>query len=372
MTVYIVIFALCAGALALTIYNMLVWPRVASFGSRPSASVSILIPARNEERNIVPCIESALAGSAAVTEVAVYDDHSTDATAARVLELAAGDRRVLLLPPQPIPAGWYGKPFACSQLAARAAGHWLLFIDADTRLKPGAADRIAAEAERRDASFLSCWPGLDLGGFWEAIFMPMLNFVVFTLFPAPLSFKMNMPSLGLAHGACIIARKADYDRIGGHALVKNEVFEDTLLARAWRAAGLRSLCLDGQEVIRVRMYASLPEIWRGFKKIAYPAFRREFTFWSFLAFHAAAFVSPFVVAAADAAGGSVSSLAWGAAIATLAIRAIQARRFNYPLWSVLFHPIAECALIALSLASWWRCRIGGGVEWKGRTYRGNA
>lgn len=370
MNLWILVFAVSLAVLGLMAANMLGWPRVAPVGAARAGSVSVLIPARNEEANIVRALESALNGSPAVLEALVYDDHSTDRTAVLVEDMAARDPRIRLVPPQPLPAGWCGKPFACSRLAESARGEWMLFLDADAVVSPGAVDAIAAEAVRRGATFLSCWPGLEIAGFWEKVFMPMLNFVVFTLFPAPLSLTLQLPALGLAHGACILTRAEEYRRTGGHAMVRGELFEDTALARAWRGAGRKGVCLDGQAVVRVRMYDSLGAIWKGFQKNAYPAFRHESSFWLFLAFHALIFVLPFIAAGFHAAAGRFVWPVWGAAAAGLAGRALQAARFGYPFGSVLLHPIAECGLIAVALASWIKCRAGAGIEWKGRIYRG--
>ncbi len=86
-----------------------------------------------------------------------------------------------------LPEGWCGKTFACASLAAEARGDWMLFLDADARLSPDAVSRMMAEAGQRACTFLSSWPGLVLASAWERALMPMLNFVVFTLFSAPLS-----------------------------------------------------------------------------------------------------------------------------------------------------------------------------------------
>ncbi|MBN1270053.1 MAG: glycosyltransferase [Kiritimatiellae bacterium] len=371
-TIMLAIFFVSLLLLALMIYNMAGWPRVAPGDGSPSGTVSVLIPARNEQENIGPALERALAQAPAVREILVYDDHSTDGTAEIVGAFAARSGCVRRVPPQPLPDGWCGKPFACSRLATEAGAEWLLFLDADTSLQPDATARIVAEAERRKVTFLSCWPGLELRGPWEKLFMPMLNYVVFTLFPAPLSLTMDLPALGLAHGACILMRREEYVRTGGHAMVRHELFEDTALARAWRAAGLRGLCLDGQDLVRVRMYDSLGAIWTGFQKNAYPAFRHETSFWLFLVFRFVCFVLPFVAALAASAAGMLSVPAWGAAAAVLLGRAAQVRRFGYPLWSVFLHPLAECALVAVGLTSWYKCHFGTGIDWKGRIYRGRA
>lgn len=354
--------------LALTLWNVFRWPRV-----RPCAgvietdAVSILIPARDEESNIAACLEGAVAQGGVVREILVYDDHSTDATPRIVEEYSW--RRVRRLSPKPLPTGWCGKTFACAQLAAEARGRWLLFIDADARLCESAVARAVAEADARGVSLLSCWPALELRSFWERALMPLLNFVVFTLYPAPLALKRNDASLGLAHGSFILARRDAYARTGGHELVRGEIFEDTRLAQVWRASGEKSLCLDGRGVLSVRMYRSFSEIWRGFQKNFFPAFRRERSFWAFVALHFAVFLLPFLLAPALWSSETARPFAALSIIAVIAARLALALRFRQPLWSVLLHPLGECVLLALGVSSWWRCRRGRGVEWKGRRYR---
>jgi len=348
--------------LAVVMWNVLAWPKVAAAARSHPQSVSVLIPARNEERNLAACLDAVLR-QGAVAEVLVYDDHSTDATGMIVGEYAQRDSRVRLIPAVALAAGWCGKNFACAQLARAASAEWMLFLDADARLANDAVARIVDEAQRRKLTFLSCWPGLELLGFWERALMPMLNFAVFTLFPAPLSLIRRDASLGLAHGACLMAHRATYEAIGGHTAVRNEIFEDTRLARLWRTSGERGLCLDGQHVVSVRMYDSLSAIWSGFQKNFFPAFRYESSFWAFLALHAALFLVPFIVILWMA-----TLSVWAVAACVLAMRVLLAWRFRHPWWSVFLHPLSEMILIALGLSSWWRCKSGKGVEWKGRQY----
>lgn len=346
-----------AAVAALVAFNVLLWPRVRPAAAVEMEPVSVLIPARNEEKNLPACLEAALA-QPGVAEVLVYDDHSIDGTAAAVARYARRDPRVRYLAPEPLPSGWRGKTFACQRLAQQASSPWLLFLDADARLAPQALGGVLAEAQRRGVTLLAAWPGLDMGSFAEKLLMPMLNFVVLTLYPAPLAIRRpGDASLGLAHGALMLARKDAYERVGGHAAVRAELFEDTLLARQWRRRGERSLCLDGQHVVRTRMYASFGEIRRGFEKNFYPAFRSAASFWTFLAFHAVFLLGPFLAGV------------WPAAGCVLAARLLLALRFGHSLWSILFHPVAECVLLVVGLSSWWHFRHGPGVEWKGRRYR---
>jgi glycosyltransferase involved in cell wall biosynthesis len=352
--------------LALALWNAVAWPKFTAAGPVRPGLVSVLIPARNEEANLAACLESALRQGATVGEALVYDDHSTDATPRILAAYAARDVRVRAVDPSPLPDGWCGKNFACARLAEEARGAWLLFLDADARLSEGGVARMVEEAIKREVTLLSAWPSLTLVSFWERALMPMLNFVVFSLFPAPLSLVRNDASLGLVHGACILVERAGYQAVGGHAAVRDEIFEDQRLARLWRERGGRGLCLDGQGVVDVRMYSSLAGIWRGFQKNFFPAFRHESSFWGFLLMHAAMFLAPFIM--------PFWIRAWPmwpmymAVACALAIRALLVLRFGQPWLSVLLHPLAEAILLAIGLSSWLRCKSGRGVVWKGRRY----
>ena len=347
--------------------NVLFWEKIGVLDTALDQAVSILIPARNEEANLAACLDAALRQDGGLLEVLVYDDHSMDATRQIILNYAKRDSRVRLIEPEPLPVGWCGKPFACFQLAQAATADWLLFIDADARLAENAVGRIVMEAKHRELTFLSCWTGLVMMSFWEKVLMPMLNFVVLTLFPAPLSVKRMDKSFGIAHGACILTHRQTYFKISGHAAIKDQLFEDVRLAQYWRAQGERGLCLDGQAVVQTRMYNSFAEIWRGFQKNFFPAFRYEFSFWLFIGFHIVAFFLPFLLLP-FAALGLVPKIFILIAGIVLTMRLLLALRFNHPLWSVLFFPLAEAILIARGIASWWQCKFGGGVEWKGRSY----
>lgn len=347
----------------IALVNAVFWPKPGRASLSYSNEVSVLIPARNEEANLPACLDSVLKQGDQVREVLIYNDHSTDGTAEVIADFAERDARVHSVQVWPLEAGWCGKNFACWQLAKTASGKWLLFIDADAQLADGAVARMVEEMNRRQLQLLSCWPGLELVGFWERVLMPMLNFVVFASFPSPLSLAFNSPSLGLAHGACLMFDCESYEEIEGHSAVRDQIFEDTRLAQLWRERGKRGLCLDGQDVVRVRMYSSFDEIWQGFQKNFFPAFKREASFWGFLAFHFVVFLLPFMWAVFQP-DFRIALVA----LIVLLIRLVLSLRFRQPIWAVLLHPIAEAILIALGFSSWRRCKTGQGVLWKGREY----
>jgi glycosyltransferase involved in cell wall biosynthesis len=112
--------------------------------------VSVLIPARNEERSIRAAVEAVLASAGVELEVIVLDDHSDDSTAPIVRQLAATNSRVRLLDGPELPDGWCGKQYACCNLAKKASFDLLLFLDADVRVAPAGLARIVAFLEVAD------------------------------------------------------------------------------------------------------------------------------------------------------------------------------------------------------------------------------
>jgi chlorobactene glucosyltransferase len=355
--------------LFIAICNWAFWPKVKEASVQYNDLVTVLIPARNEENNLPKCLDSVLSQGAVVAEVLIYDDHSTDKTSQIIHHYSSQFPQIKLVSPLSLPPGWCGKPFACHQLAKQATGDWLLFLDADVRLTPNAINRMIAEGQARQVTFLSCWPRFQMETFFERLLMPLLNFVVFSMFPGPLSF-IKRPEfefnarLGLAHGACMLFERNSYEAFGGHESVKDQIFEDTRIAQLWRASFRKGLCLDGQEIVYLRMYTSFEEIWKGFQKNIYPAFQHKYNFWLFLSLHTFVFLLPFIFVVAL----KNSALLW-VILTILLTRLMIVLRFRQPLVSVILHPFGELMLILLGVSSWWGCKYGKGVVWKGRAYQ---
>ena len=358
-----------AGCLLVTFCNCIFWPKVRITSKRYSKVASVLIPARNEEKNLPRCLDSVIEQGLVVAEILVYNDHSTDSTLQIINEYEAQFSSIKLVSVSPLPSGWCGKPFACVQLAKQAKGDWLLFMDADTRLTPNAINRMLFEAQTRQVTFLSCWPKFQMESIAEKILMPILNFVVFSLFPSPLLFLKRpefdfKSQLGLAHGACMLFQRSAYEKFGGHEKVKDQIFEDTRIAQLWRASGRQGICLDGQDIVYLRMYSSFSEIWAGFQKNIFPAFQNERSFWMFLSLHVMVFLFPFVWGLIH----NTSLLLLIISFVLLA-RLLLIIRFRHSLLSILFHPVGELVLVLIGLTSWWHCKYGSGVVWKGRKYQ---
>ncbi len=352
-----------AGLFALLVDNLRRFPRLPDdVPTMSRVRVSVGVPARDEERVIGDCLASLLAQEGVSLEIRVLDDGSSDRTAAIVREIAERDGRVTLLEGAPLLEGWKGKPHACQQLGEAATGEWLLFVDADVRLGPGAIAAALAQAEAARADLLSVFPEQVCGSWSEKILIPTLGFILLAFLPFRFLERPD-PRIAAANGQFMLFRREAYRAINGHAGVKDAIVEDIVLARRVKAAGGRLAIADGTGRVFCRMYRSLGEIWHGFSKNLYPAFGgKPAPFWFSMGLLGMFFVLPWVLAIGGVAW------AWVAVALALGMRAILAWRLRQSVWAVLGHPLAMVFLLALGLRSFGVARSGRTVPWKGRTY----
>src|SRR4030042_1400096 len=181
----------------------------------PAPLVSVLNPARNEEENIETCLKSLQKQDYPNFEILVLDDNSKDRTAELVEGMAAKDDRIELIKGEPLPDGWSGKPFACYQLAEKARGSWLLFIDADTTHAPHMLRSTLALALELKLSLLSGFPRQMAESLPEKIAMPLMYFVIMSWLPLWWLQRSREPKPSLALGQLLLFPREDYWRIGG-------------------------------------------------------------------------------------------------------------------------------------------------------------
>jgi len=247
--------------------------------------VSVIIPARNEQKNIRRCLRSVLAQKYPDLEVIVADDRSCDSTAdivreifndylaeARSLERDSScsppRKSVRLIQIDRLPQGWTGKNFALAEAARQARGEWFLFLDADTTQDPTNILAAIRYARREGADMLSLLPRLINIGFWERLLQPVLGGMLVIRFPIHSVNDSKKAGCAFANGQYILIKKRAYEAIGGHAGVRGELLEDIAMAKRLKATGRFRLKLAlGADVCAVRMYGSLRDIWRGWQRI---------------------------------------------------------------------------------------------------------
>src|ERR1700756_1169679 len=224
-------------------------------------SVSVIVPARNEEASLRACLESLVAQQGITFEIIVVDDGSTDRTRA----IAESFPEVRLIEPGPLPPGWTGKNNAVTAGAREARGKWLLFTDADTVHKPGSLAAAIKEAEEHDVVLLSYSPEQEVHGFWERAVMPVIFAELARKYP-PSAVSDYSTNMAAANGQYLLISRAAYDKAGGHAAVANSLLEDVALARAVRNASLRIRFRYAPEAVRTRMYRGFSQLREGWTK----------------------------------------------------------------------------------------------------------
>ena len=333
--------------------------------------VSILVPARNEGRNIEACLRGLLAQEYPRFEVVVLDDGSTDDTAERVRGLM-GDARLRLLRAPPLPDGWAGKAHACFQASRAARGEWLLFVDADTRHEPELLSRAVSAAVASKADLLSTFPRQHTGSPGEALTVPFIYWVLFTLLPLREAHERPEPALCAACGQFLLVRRAAYLDTGGHAAIPLSTHDGLHLARRFKSLGRRVHLADLSPWVSCRMYQGWRGCWTGFTRNAFEATGSLRATAGLLAAEGLLFAAPFGFLAWGAAAGW-PPWAWPVAGQVLLLLAIQTAlrgRFGYPWLTVVFHPLGILLLMAIQCASALRALRNVETEWKGRRVGG--
>jgi hypothetical protein len=242
--------------------------RTPSLATEPLPPVSILIPARNEERSIGRVLESALQTKGIEFEVIVLDDASTDRTAEIVREFSQQDPRVRLESAPPLPSGWCGKQHACWALSQRARYDLFLFIDADVSLEPTGAARTVSFLQQTQVDLVSGVPRQEFSGFLDRLLIPLIHFVLLGFLPMGRMRKTTDPAVGAACGQLILSTRSGYEKTSGHEQVKQSLHDGLELPRLYRRHGLRTDLFDATSTAVCRMYHSEYETWKGLEKNA--------------------------------------------------------------------------------------------------------
>lgn len=346
------------------------WPtRGAWPAARPAPRLSVVIPARNEERVIASCVGSVLRQDYPNLEVIVVDDGSDDGTAEIVEDLVAADPRCRLVRGRPLEPGWLGKCNALDHGVAHATGEYLLFIDADVVVAPGAATAGVLEMERRSLALLSLWPYHTVRG---VLASPVQSVVVgFALFADAMQrvFGRRFPEALGVWGPFILVEAAAYAAVGGHATVRGDVNEDQMLGRRFREAGLRTAMLQGTELVSVTMYDDLPALWFGWTKNMFLTLGSSYALAVGAAVMAIAVTCGGLLGGiAGAAAGSLPVVGLSSLVIALQVAAatLVARHVRIAA-ALALTPIGGLVTAAIVLASAFNAATRRQVRWKGRS-----
>lgn len=354
--------------------------RINSKDKENSPLISVLIPARNEERNIGDCLTSLIHSDYDNLQILVVDDRSDDRTAEIVKSFASQDSRVRLVEGTPLLPGWTGKVFACHQLSVYASGEWWLFMDADARIAPEGIASTLKLANKQGRGLITGFPYQEVRTPIEKLIVPLMTFTIACHLPVKLVRASHDPKFVAAHGAFMFVHRDSYHASGGHKGIADQIVDDMALARRMKEVNEPVTLADVHELVSMRMYHSSKEVWNGFRKNIYAGLGRRISLLlAVLVSYFMLYVLPslmlsiFLLESIISSGSPTVSyelFMWAAACMSLGIGVkLTADRFGgQPGWLSIFMPISTVLLIVLALDSYLGANSSKGYQWKGRKY----
>jgi len=234
--------------------------------------VSVLIPARDEEKNIGNILNDLIIHDYKNLEIIVYDDLSTDNTHTIALDFAEKDTRVKVIKGEKLPHGWLGKNHGCFQLASHASGEYLLFLDADVSVGNGLIKNGVAAIENYRVDLLSIFPRQEMNSLAEWLIVPIMNWILVSLLPLALVRRSSWVSFSAANGQFMLFRGEVYRKEQFHSALRNKNVEDIEISQLMKRKGYRVQTILGNYQIRCRMYHSFNEAVKGISRSVFSFF----------------------------------------------------------------------------------------------------
>ncbi|MGE0708089.1 MAG: glycosyltransferase family 2 protein [Planctomycetota bacterium] len=348
-------------------------------------AVSVIIPARDEERNIALCLETVLAWDYPSFEVVVVDDGSTDRTAELVQGFAARDPRVRLLQLGDLEGQEQrsdyrsGKTYVLAHGAEQARHEWLLFVDADTRQRPDGLWRAMAFVRRHELQAFSSSGIYPNPGFWGDLLESTILTATFLSVPLRESNQPGVAHAGWANGQFVLVRRDAYQRIGGHRALRGFTFDDMAMGRLIKEHGLPYRFLPGGALFTCINYVGLPEAHAGWSRLIaggtpWLGVGRGYFLKATLACLLVG-ILPFAVAPLVLAGLvepyafhglSLRALAAAALLAPLLLHASLRAEMKVPVWRALFLPLGALFVLRAMVAGYLGRYHSRSFAWRGR------
>lgn len=328
--------------------------------------VSIVVAARNEERNIREALLSLLHLDYPDYELIVVDDRSDDATGAILDSMADSCNRLRVIHVDALPAGWLGKNHALWIGAHRATGQYLLFTDADIVMERSVLTRAVGFMQQYDLDHLAATPSMRM----PTVFLEMFgaSFVIFfSLFSRPWKARDPKSRFHIGIGAFNMLRSSAYRQIGGHETIRLRPDDDIKLGKLIKKAGLRQDAAYAPEYLAVEWYASVGEVVRGLEKNAFSG--ADYNIPLVLAGSLAQIVFgiwPFIAVLVTA--GAVQWIYLATVLLTLLVVADSARFHNSRPWYAIGYPLTAALFVYILLRTMLLNLRQGGIYWRGTFY----
>ena len=249
-----------------TLFNFISNPKLTKVSHQYQDLVSILIPARDEEKNILTLLQSIDKQDYQNIEVIVLDDHSSDETYNLCADFAKKYPLFKVIKGKPLPNGWLGKNYACHQLAQQAKGKYLLFLDADEEVENGLINSSVYRTKVHRLALLSLFTNQVMVTLGEKSVVPLMHYMLLNLLPLRLIYLSKNPAFAAASGQFMFFEAGKYHQYQWHEKVKGQVVEDVEIMKQVKQNHLKGEGLLANGLIRCRMYNNYRDAINGFSK----------------------------------------------------------------------------------------------------------
>ena len=344
-----------------------------STSSSASPLVSIIVPVRNEAGKVGACVDSLLSLLYPNKEIIIVDGNSTDKTPDILKNYKTN---VTVLSESNLPKGWIGKNWACHTGYKMSKGEILLFTDGDTLHNNNSLTLAVETMKQNGVDMMTVIPRMEMISFWEKALLPVVSQMIAEYIGGGEKANNDRSKTAWATGQYILIQRSVYESIGGHEAIRNEIWEDSKMARKVRSLGLKMRVFNGANVLTTRLYTSLVEIWDSVVKNNFCL--SDYSVLKHLIRIADAFLKlqlPFLILIV----GIVTSLTnlglndyliWGFILSFIAIGRVFvfSRIARWESKFVLILPITGTIYLGIMMVAMLRNKLGLGVSWKGRKY----
>jgi len=337
--------------------------------------VSIILPARNEEKFIAKCLDSLLDQDYENYEIIAIDDSSDDTTADIIKQYAQKSSKIVYVSARKKPDGWIGKNWACVEGYKKATGQLLLFTDSDTKHSQNVLSLAVSHLLSLNLDALTVIPKMLCLDRWTKITLPAISTFLHTRFSA---LRVNDPTkkTGYFFGSFYLIKNETYRSVGTHEGVKAELIEDGALGKKVKEAGFRMRMTRGEHLVEAVWARDFDTLWNALKRLIIPLYLQTqgiavgiffaILFLLFMPF-------PFLVYSAILFGSAISvsllfSVSFLATILIYVAALVETKGLQIKQKYALFWPVGSFIVVCGFLSGILQAKSKNAVSWRGREY----
>ncbi len=260
-----------------SILSIIKVPKLSSFSNLHLVDfplVSIILPARNEEKYIEKCLESLLSQDYPNYEIIAINDDSSDKTGELLHKYSISHSKIIYINSSPIPKGWTGKNWACYQGYLKSRGSLFLFTDADTTISSSTLSLAVTDLISEELDSITAIPKTLANDFWTKITLPILWIFSAVRF-SPIKANNPKTRIGFFYGSFFMMRRQVYEIVGTHKIVSGEIAEDAELGRIVKEKGYAIRVFHGEKHIQALWSRNSIDLWHGLRRIIIPLYQND-------------------------------------------------------------------------------------------------